>query len=79
MPSSSPVRPPELQLNAEQPLIGECWIPPTKDNQHPRTKEKPQKDGSRGEISFRIKPHTLQRCLVGSNKTVCTPGRGCLL
>ena len=26
--SSSPVRTPKLQLAAEQPSIGECWIPP---------------------------------------------------
>ena len=29
---------------------------------HPRAKEKPQQDGRRGEIAFRIKPHTHQRC-----------------
>ena len=28
--SSSPVRTPKLQLTAEQPLMGECWIPPKK-------------------------------------------------
>ena len=33
-----------------------------KDTPHPRAKEKPQKDGRRGEITFRIKPHTRQRC-----------------
>ena len=35
----------KLQLSAEQPLTGECWIPPKKDAPHPRAKEKPQKDG----------------------------------
>ena len=34
----------------------------------PRAKEKPQQGGQRGEISFRIKPHTHQRCSKGSNK-----------
>ena len=29
--------------------------------------------GRRDEITFRIKPHTHQRCLEGSNKTLCTP------
>ena len=70
--SSSPVRTPKLQLTAEQPLTRECWIPPKKDNPCPREKEKPQKDGRRGEIMFRIKPHTHQRCSEGFNKLVHT-------
>ena len=68
MNSSSPVRTPELQLAAEQPSTGECWIPPEKDTPHPRAKERPQKDGRRGEITFRFRPHTCQRHLEGSNK-----------
>ena len=32
-------------------------------------KEKPQKDGRRGKFTFRIKPHSLQRCSEGSNTT----------
>ena len=40
----------------------------------PRAKEKPQQDGRRGQIAFRIKPHTCQRHLAVSNKTLCTPG-----
>ena len=40
--SSSPVRTTKLQLAAEQPLTGESWIPPKKDTEHPRAKEKPQ-------------------------------------
>ena len=40
--------------------------PTKKDTSHPRAKEKPQQDGRRGEIVFRIKP--CQRCLEGSNK-----------
>ena len=40
----------------------------------PRAKEKPQQDDRRGEIMFRIKLHTHQRCLEVSNKTLCTPG-----
>ena len=40
---------------------------------HPRAKEKPQQDGRRDEITFRIKPNTHQRCLEGSNKTLCAP------
>ena len=35
----------------------------------PRAKEKPQQNGRRGEIAFRIKPPTHPRCL-----TVCAPG-----
>ena len=53
---------------------GACWIPPKKDTPHPRAKEKPQQDSRRGEIMFRIKPHTCERCSEGSNKTLCAPG-----
>ena len=35
---------------------------------HPKAKEKPQEDGRRDEIRFRIKPHTRQRHSEGSNK-----------
>ena len=61
-------------LTAQQPLTGECWIPPRKDTPHPRAKEKPQQGGRRGKITFRIKTHTHQRCSGGSNKTLCAPG-----
>ena len=71
--SSSPERTPKLQL-AEQPLTGECWIPPQKDTPYPRAKEKPQQDGRRGGITFIIKPHTRHRHLEGSNKTLYAPG-----
>ena len=74
MHSSSPVRTSTLQLAAEQPLTGECWIPPKKHIPHPRSKEKPQQDGRRSEIMFRIKPQTHQRCSEGTNKTLCAPG-----
>ena len=59
--SSPPVRPPKLQLAAEQPSTGECWISPKKGTPHPRAKEKPQQDGKRGETAFRIPylPETL--------------------
>ena len=33
----------------------------------PRAKEKPQEDGRRGGIAFRVKPHSCQRCSDGSN------------
>ena len=72
--SFSPVRTPKLQLAAEQPSVGECWIPPNKGNPHPRAQEKSQQYGRRGEITFRIKPHTCQRRLEGSNRTLCAPG-----
>ena len=39
-----------------------------KDTPCSRAKEKPQQDGRRDEIAFRIKPHTSHRYLVGSNK-----------
>ena len=52
--SSSPAKIPKLQRTAEQPLTGESWISPRKDTPPPRAKEKPQQDGRRGEITFRI-------------------------
>ena len=72
----SPVRTPKLQLRAEQPSTGKCWIPPTKDTPHVRAKEKPQKDGKRGKIMFRFNPHTCQRCSEGSNKLYVHQGPG---
>ena len=39
-----------------------------------KCKGEAQQDGRRGEIVFRIKPHTCQRHLEGSNKTLCAPG-----
>ena len=45
----------KLQLAAEQPSTGECWISPKTDTPHPRAKEKLQQDGRRGKIAFRIK------------------------
>ena len=74
MRSSSPVRTPKLQLAAEQPLTGECWMQPQKDTPCPRAKVKPQLGGRRGKIAFRIKPHTRQRRSEVSNKTLCAPG-----
>ena len=72
--SSSPVRTPKLQLVDEQPSTGECWIPPKRDTPYPREKEKPQQDGRRGKTTFRIKPHTRQRCLRGLKQTLGTSG-----
>ena len=46
---------------------------PKKDSSHPREKEKPQQDGWRGKIMFRIKPCTRQRHSEGSDKTMCAP------
>ena len=72
--SSSPMRTKKLQINFEQSLTGECWIPTKNDSQRPRAKEKPQQDGRSGEIASRIKPYTCQRSSEGSNKTLCAPG-----
>ena len=41
--------------------------PTKKDTPHQKAREKLQKDGLRGEITFRIKPHTHQRHSEGSN------------
>ena len=62
------MRTPKLQLAAKQLSTEECWIPPKNDTTRPRAKEKPQQDGRSGEIMFRIKPHTRQRCSGGSDK-----------
>ena len=40
----------------------------------PRAKENPQQDGRRGEFTFRIKPHSRQRCSEGSNKPCAHQG-----
>ena len=45
-----------------------------KDTPCPRAKEKPQQDGRRGKITFRIKPHNLPETLRGLKQTLCTPG-----
>ena len=45
-------------------VLGRLWG----DTPCPRAKWKPQNDGRRGEITFRIKPRTCQRCSEGSNK-----------
>ena len=54
-----------LLNNCQQENVGSHQ---KKDTPHPRAKEKPQKDGSRGETAFRIKPCTRQRRLEGSKK-----------
>jgi len=59
-----------------------CWttinrrmLDPTKKiTPRPRAKAKTQQDSRKGKIAFRIKPHTHQRCLEGSNKALCAPG-----
>ena len=71
---SSSKRIPKLQLAGEQSLTGECWIPQKKDTPHLREKEELQQEGRRGELAFKIKPHTCQRSLEGSNKTLWAPG-----
>ena len=52
-------------------------LDPTK-NRYPtskgKEKTKHQEDGRRDKITFRVKPHTHQRPLEGSNKTLCAPG-----
>ena len=59
MHSSSPGRTPKLQLTAEKPSTGECWIPPKKITHVQGQRRTPFR--KRGEILFRIKPHTRQR------------------
>ena len=68
---ASSVRTLKLKLAAEQPSTGKCWIPPKRDTLCPKAKEKPQKDGRRGEITSSIKPHTYQRHSEGPNEILC--------
>ena len=74
MHSSSSARTPKLQFTAEQPSKKKMLDPTKKDTPCPKAKEKPQQDGRRDKITFRIKPHTHQRHSENSNKTLCTPG-----
>ena len=60
MRSSSPARTPKLQLAAEQPSTRERWIPPKKDTLCPKAKEKPQQDGRRGKMAYKIKRQTSE-------------------
>ena len=52
----------------------ECCIPSKNDTPHPKAKENPWQDSRRGKITFRIKSHTHQRYLEGSNKTLSASG-----
>ena len=60
----------ELQnYNSLLKTIDRRMLDPTKkDTSCPGTKNKPQKDGRKGEITFRIKPQTCQRCSEDSSK-----------
>ena len=53
---TSLARTPKLQLAAEQPSTGECWIPPKKDIPRPRVMEAPQQDGRRGKSHLESNP-----------------------
>ena len=64
----------------EAPPDGRCWssscmtlVQLWGDTPHPRAKEKPQQDSWGSKFTFRIKPHSCQRCSEGSNKP-CEPG-----
>ena len=72
MHSSSPTRTLKLQVAAEQLSTGECWIPPKRDTSHPRAKEKPQQDGRRGKITFRITPLPARGTQRAQTNLVCT-------
>ena len=63
-----------MQLAAKQPSTGDCWIPPRKRYPMSKAKGEAQQDGRKGKNTVRIKPHTHQRCLEGSNKILCAPG-----
>ena len=63
MRSSPPARTPKLQLEVEQPSTEVCWNPPKKDIPHPKTKKKPQRDGSSVQFSS----------VTQSSLTLCNP------
>ena len=46
------------------PVLERLWG----DTPHPRTREKLEQDCRRGKFTFRIKPHSYQRCSVCSDK-----------
>ena len=71
--TSSSARTPKLQLTAQQPLTGECWIPPKKDMPRPRAKKKPQQDGRRGKPYLESNPIPT-RDLGELKQTLCSPG-----
>ena len=62
----------------EEPLLvlSIFWKISEKDTPCAREKEKLKQDGRRGEIMFRIKPHTRQRYLEDSNNTLWAVGPG---
>ena len=62
----------KIATAAEQPSTAECWIPPKKDTPHQRAKVKPQQDGRRGKIAYRIKPQIPER-LRRFKKKPCVP------
>ena len=62
------------KIVAHCPSAGKCQILSKIDTPYPRAKEKPEQDGRKGKIMFRIKPHTCQRCSEGSGRTLCSPG-----
>ena len=66
----------ELQnYNSLLKTVDRRMLDPTKkDTSCPRSKQKPQQDGRRGKIVFRIITPTCQRPSEGSKKTFCTAG-----
>ena len=65
MHSFSPVRIPKLQLAAEQPSTGECWIPPKKDAPCQRAKEKPQQDAGGAKFRLESNPYPPETLISG--------------
>ena len=60
-------------------IVTSCWQDNVVSHQKkdilcPRSKHKPQQDGRRGSIAFKIKCHTHQICSEGTNKTLVWPG-----
>ena len=71
---SSSARTPKLQLVAEQPLTGECWIPPKKKIPHiQQQRRSPSKTVGGAKSHIKSNPKH-QRCSEGSNKILCSPG-----
>ena len=66
--SEQPRRDTPRSISEKSQQDGRHWSGCWGDTLCPRAKEEPQQDGRRGKFTFRIKPHSHQRCSEGSNK-----------
>ena len=70
--SSPLVRTPKLQLAAEQPLTGECWIPPKKIPHVQRQRRSPSKTVGGAKLHLESNPIPTRDAWRAQTKPVCT-------